>query len=73
MTWDDCLALGATRLAAILGCPVTTAHSWIRRSGPPDWQKAIYLAVIVRESKRHNKPSLATDTSREAGSGKRKS
>lgn len=49
MTWDDCLALGATRLAAILGCPVTTAHSWIRRSGPPDWQKAIFAAFISRK------------------------
>ena len=60
MTWDDCLALGATRLAAILGCPVTTAHSWIRRSGPPDWQKSIYLAVIVAAQKRHNKTCMAT-------------
>ena len=67
MTWDDCLALGATRLAAILGCPVTTAHSWIRRSGPPDWQKAIYLAVIGAESKKPNKASHATDTRRESG------
>lgn len=48
MTWDDCLALGATRLSAILGCPVTTAHSWIRRSGPPEWQKQLFLAVIQR-------------------------
>jgi len=46
MTWDDCLALGATRLSAILGCPVTTAHSWIRRSGPPEWQKMLFLAAI---------------------------
>ena len=64
MTWDDCLALGATRLAAILGCPVTTAHSWIRRSGPPDWQKAIYLAVIAREAKKHNKDLHATPRKR---------
>ena len=48
MTWDDCLALGATRLSAILGCPVTTAHSWIRRSGPPEWQKQLFLAAILR-------------------------
>jgi uncharacterized protein YjcR len=73
MNWDDCLALGATRLAAILGCPVTTAHSWIRRSGPPDWQKDIYLAVIVAAQKRHNKTLMPTDTSREASSRKRKS
>jgi len=64
MTWDDCLALGATKLAAILGCPVTTAHSWIRRSGPPDWQKAIFLAVIVREAKKHNKDLHATPSKR---------
>jgi len=63
MTWDDCLALGATRLAAILGCPVTTAHSWIRRSGPPDWQKAIFLPVIVAAQKRHNKTPHRTDAS----------
>ena len=64
MTWDDCLALGATRLAAILGCPVTTAHSWIRRSGPPDWQKAIYLAFIAAQMKRHNKDLHATPRKR---------
>ena len=66
MTWDDCLALGATRLAAILGCPVTTAHSWIRRSGPPDWQKAIYLAVIVAAPKKHNKTEKPTTTARKS-------
>lgn len=66
MTWDDCLALGATRLAAILRCPVTTAHSWIRRSGPPDWQKAIYLAVIVAAQKRHNKTEKPTTTARKS-------
>lgn len=52
MTWDDCIALGATRLSAILGCPVTTAHSWIRRSGPPEWQKEIFTAFIASELKR---------------------
>jgi uncharacterized protein YjcR len=63
MTWDDCLALGATRLAAILGCPVTTAHSWIRRSGPPNWQKAIYLPIIAKETNKHNKSHHATGAS----------
>ena len=67
MTWDDCLALGATRIAAILGCPVTTAHSWIRRSGPPDWQKAIYLPIIAKETKRHNKLHHATAASGRVG------
>jgi hypothetical protein len=37
------------------------------------WQQELFLAVIVREAKKHNKASLATDTSREAGSRKRKS
>jgi hypothetical protein len=64
MTWDDCLELGATRLSAILGCPVTTAHSWIRRSGPPSWQQTLFLAVIVRESKKHNKDMHATPRKR---------
>jgi uncharacterized protein YjcR len=55
MTWDDCLALGATRIAAILGCPVTTAHSWIRRSGPPEWQKALFLPVIEKAEQKRKK------------------
>lgn len=60
MTWDECLALGATRLASILGCPVTTAHSWIRRSGPPEWLKPILAAHVTREMKRHNKGTHPT-------------
>lgn len=47
MTWDDCLALGATKIARILGCPVSTANSWINRSGPADWQKRIFLPIIA--------------------------
>jgi uncharacterized protein YjcR len=73
MTWNECLAMGATRLAACLGCPVTTAHSWIRRSGPAEWLQPILAAHVTHQMKMHNKASLATDTSREAGSRKRKS
>jgi hypothetical protein len=51
MTWQDCLDLGPTRLSRLLGCPVTTAHSWIRRSGPPDWQQVIFAAFIIRKIK----------------------
>jgi len=51
MTWDECLALGATRLAEILKCPVTTAHSWIRRSGPAAWLKPILAAYVTRKIK----------------------
>ncbi len=58
MTWDKCLELGATRLSTILGCPVTTAHSWIRRSGPPDWQKPHFMAAIEHaEAKREKRVS----------------
>ena len=49
MTWQDCLDLGPTRLSRLLGCPVTTAHSWIRRSGPPEWQIPIFAAFISRK------------------------
>jgi hypothetical protein len=52
MTWNECLALGATKLAAILNCPVTTAHSWIRRSGPAEWLQPILAAYVT---KKHNK------------------
>jgi len=73
MTWDDCLALGATKLAACLGCSVSTAHTWIIRSGPGEWLKPILAAHVAAQIKRHNKTSLATDTSREAVSRQRKS
>lgn len=48
MTWQQCLDLGPTVLSRVLGCPVTTAHSWIRRSGPADWQKVVYADFIAR-------------------------
>ena len=64
MTWDDCLALGATKLAACLGCSVSTAHTWIIRSGPGEWLKPILAAHVAAQIKRHNKTPLATDTSR---------
>jgi hypothetical protein len=55
MTWDDCLALGATKLAACLGCSVSTAHTWIIRSGPADWLKPILAAHVTRQMKKLNK------------------
>lgn len=48
MTWKQCLDLGPTKLAALLGCPVTTASSWIRRSGPPDWLQPILAAHATK-------------------------
>lgn len=53
MTWQDCLNLGATRLARILGCPVSTAHSWIRRQAtgksPAAWEREILIAFITAQ------------------------
>ena len=49
MEWEDALSLGPTKLSRILGCPLTTAHSWIRRSGPPEWQKPHFLKTIEAE------------------------
>ena len=57
MTWNECLALGATKLAACLGCSVSTAHTWIIRSGPAEWLQPILAAHVTREMKRHNKKS----------------
>jgi len=57
MTWNECLALGATRLAACLGCSVSTAHTWIIRSGPAPWLQPILAAHVTRQIKKHNKAS----------------
>jgi len=66
MTWDECLALGATKLAACLGCSVSTAHTWIIRSGPADWLKPILAAHIT---KMHNKKLDGTPGKRSKKSG----
>lgn len=66
MTWNECLALGATKLAAYLSCPVTTAHSWIRRSGPAEWLQPILAAHVARESKKHNKTVIPTGIAAES-------
>jgi hypothetical protein len=73
MTWNECLALGATRLAACLGCSVSTAHTWIIRSGPAPWLQPILAAHVTQQMKKHNKTLMPTDTSRAVGSRKRKS
>jgi len=74
MTWDDCLALGATKLAACLGCSVSTAHTWIIRSGPAPWLQPILAAHVTHQMKKHNKASLPTMTRPESSrKGGRKS
>ena len=75
MSFADYLApYSAAVIVAALGCPRQTAYAWLDGSRkPPMWQQELFLAVIAREAKKHNKASLATDTSREAVSRKRKS
>jgi hypothetical protein len=70
----DLADYSAAQIIAALGCPRSTAYEWKDgRRQPPLWQQSVFLAVIAREAKKHNKASLATDTSREAVSRKRKS
>ena len=75
MSFADSLATySASLIVSALGCPRQTAYAWLDGSRkPPAWQQTLFLSVIVREAKKHNKASLATDTSREAVSRKRKS
>lgn len=55
LAWTDVLALGPTRIAQTLGCPVTTASAWINqkpcRNGPPEWQRKWFLAAFVTSRK----------------------
>lgn len=55
MTWQECLDLGSTRLSRLLGCTVSTASSWIHRSGPPEWQQHIFAEFISRKIKAEKK------------------
>ncbi|MEK0448759.1 MAG: hypothetical protein RL088_1027 [Verrucomicrobiota bacterium] len=76
MTFQESIAeISAPELVRILGCPRATAYQWKDgRRQPPAWLQPILLSVIARGTrKRHNKASLATDTSREAGRKKWKS
>ena len=63
MTWNDCLALGATKLAGYLGCSVSTAHTWIIRSGPAEWLQPILAAHVT---KMHNKAAQPMTTARKS-------
>jgi hypothetical protein len=65
----------AAQIITATGCPRGTAYDWKDgRREPPAWQQSHWLAIIARSTrKKSNKASLATDTSREAVSKKRKS
>lgn len=43
-SWEELKALGPTKLSRIFGCPVTTAHSWIKNGGPPAWLPKILVS-----------------------------
>ena len=75
MSFADPLApYSASLIVAALGCPRQTAYAWLDGSRkPPAWQQTLFLAVIAKEAKKHNKTLMPTDTSRAAGSRKRKS
>ena len=53
MTWEEVKQLGATKISRILGCSVSTAHSWISRSDPPEWQQALYIKAVVSHVKKN--------------------
>ena len=70
----DLADYSASQIIAALGCPRSTAYEWKDgRRRPPLWQQSVFLAVIAREAKKHNKTLMPTDTSRAAVSRKRKS
>jgi hypothetical protein len=65
----------AAEIIAATGCPRGTAYDWKDgRREPPAWQQPHWLAIIARRTRKmHNKTLMPTDTSRAAGSRKRKS
>lgn len=50
MTWKDVLALGPTAISRAIGCPVTTASSWIHRGGPAEWEQNLIIKAIGETS-----------------------
>ena len=70
----DLAEYSAADIIAALGCQRSTAYEWLAgRRQPPLWQQSVFLKVIAAHKKKSNKASLATGTSREAVSRKRKS
>ena len=62
MTFSESLAeFSAAQIVAALGCPRQTAYAWLDSSRkPPAWQQTLFLAVIAKEAKKHNKDLHAT-------------
>lgn len=72
MSFAESLApYSAAVIVAALGCPRQTAYAWLDGSRkPPEWQQHLFLTVIARESKKHNKDLHATPRKR-AGKAER--
>ena len=67
----DLADYSAAQIIAALGCPRSTAYEWKDgRRQPPLWQQSVFLAVIAREAKKHNKDLHATPRKR-AGKAER--
>lgn len=65
MTWKDVLALGPTAISRAIGCPVTTASSWIHRGGPAEWEQNLIIKAIGETS-----PNKALETTPEGRRGR---
>lgn len=66
MSFADSLApYSAAVIVAALGCPRQTAYAWLDGSRkPPMWQQELFLAIIAKEAKKHNKDLHATPRKR---------
>jgi hypothetical protein len=55
---DSLTPYSAAVIVSALGCPRQTAYAWLDGSRkPPEWQQQLFLAVITKEAKKHNKAS----------------
>lgn len=71
MSFADSLApYSAALIVSALGCPRQTAYAWLDGSRkPPEWQQQLFLAVIAKESKKHNKTPQSNPTPPRVRSG----
>ena len=54
MSFAESLAdFSAAQIVAALGCPRQTAYAWLDGTRqPPEWQQALFLAAIRKNTKR---------------------
>jgi hypothetical protein len=66
----DLADYSAAQIIAALGCPRSTAYEWKDgRRQPPLWQQSVFLTVIAREAKKHNKKLDGTPGKRSKKAG----